>query len=201
MTFEVGIPEVATKAYADDGTNIDDLVYAVYRTDRDNLADALSEKDLHFVYQKNYSSKVVFNNGSTTIPIELINNQNYLIVFWAQVDDAWVKGTDFNLFEVKYPNEMDANSQKLEAFSGTSFITNVTSGRNEKVTLKRPFAQINLATKLPQTFEATISESSMAVVGAPVSFNAIEQIASTDVTTTAEPLNFKNAGIPCGDFK
>ena len=200
VTFEVGIPEVATKAYADDGTNIDDLVYAVYRTDQDNLADALSENDLHPVYQKNFP-KVVFNNGSTTIPIELINNQNYLIVFWAQVDDAWVKGTDFNLFEVKYPTEMDANNQKLEAFSGTSFITNVTGGRNEKVTLKRPFAQINLATKLPQTFEATISKSSMAVVGAPVSFNAIEQIASTDVTTTAEPLNFKNAVIPGGDFK
>ena len=51
VTFEVGIPENATRvAVVDNGTNINDLVYAVYRTSATSLEDAqVDELD-----EKNY---------------------------------------------------------------------------------------------------------------------------------------------------
>jgi hypothetical protein len=128
VSFEVEVPGLAqTKSGAnvkDDGTNINDLVYTVYKTDKTTEETALQTltSDMR-IYQRNQGEgETSFNGGVTKVQLELLNDQNYVVLFWAQVDDAWVKpDTDakkFDLLNITYPTSMNANDEKLEAFSG-----------------------------------------------------------------------------------
>ena len=86
VTYTVNVPEVATKAIGD-AENVNNLVYAVYRVTGEDEATAKASLTADkFVYQAAHPVK----NGKSTISLELINNQAYLVLFWAQVDDAWV---------------------------------------------------------------------------------------------------------------
>ena len=201
VTFEVSVPEVATKAgVVDDGSNIDDLVYAVYRTSATTQEDAQKANDLQLFYQKNYA-QVSFDNGSTTIPIELINDQNYLIVFWAQVNDAWVKGKfdPVNNGNITYPKDMSANNSGLAAFTNVAFLsaTEIKGGAIKRgVELERPFAQINIGTTLPENVTETVElyKSSVTVTGAGASYNPITK----EIVAGTAPVEFKLAEVPGG---
>ena len=200
VTFEVGIPEVATKAVVDDGTNINDLAYAVYRTSATTQEDAQNANDLQLFYQKNYP-QVAFDNGSTTIPIELINDQNYLIVFWAQVNDAWVKG-EFDPVKngnITYPEDMSANNSGLAAFTNVAFLSadEIKGGAIKRgVKLERPFAQINIGTTLPENVAETVElyKSSVTVTGAGASYNPITK----EIVASNDPVEFELAEVPGG---
>ena len=53
VTFEVSVPEgVATRSYTADGSNVNDLVYAVYSTEATTLEDA-QKGPLKFFYAVN----------------------------------------------------------------------------------------------------------------------------------------------------
>lgn len=201
VTFEVGVPEVATKAVVNDGSNINDLVYAVYRTSATNLEAAQSDTNLQLIYQKNYSSDP-FQDGKAIVPIELINDQNYLIVFWAQVNDAWVAGDDFNLLDgINYPTQMNANDNALAAFTNVSFLSAAdTKGGAIKrdVELSRPFAQVNIGTTLPKNVAETVelSQSSVKVTGAGEAFNPIKQA----VVAGTREVEFVLADVPGGQI-
>ena len=200
VTFEVSVPEgVATRSYTADGSNVNDLVYAVYSTEATTLEDA-QNGPLKFFYAVNETTGTSFSDGKSVVSLELLNNQNYLILFWAQSNDAWVsaQGSDIDLLHVTYPSSMSANNMHLEAFSGVAFIQNVKGARKETVKLTRPFAQINLATTMPEAFTATLSQSSMTVTDAPAYFDVKKQSAS--VETTKEPLSFTAANVPDADF-
>ena len=203
VTFEVSVPEgVATRSYTADGSNVNDLVYAVYSTEATTLEDA-QNGHLEFFYAVNETQEEgqsSFSDGKSIVSLELLNNQNYLILFWAQSNDAWVsaQGSDINLLQVTYPSSMSANNMHLEAFSGVAFIQNVKGARKETVKLTRPFAQINLATTMPEAFTATLYQSSMTVTGAPAYFDVQKQSASEK--TTEEPLSFTAANVPDADF-
>ena len=126
VTFTVNVPEVATKAIGDDVTVINDLVYAVYRTEEATLKATLENwaDATYLVYDKNVEAQA-YNNGKTTVSLELINNQNYVILFWAQQKDVWVKGDKFDLTNITYPSELktdNMNADKYAAFSGVEFL-------------------------------------------------------------------------------
>ena len=199
VTFEVGIPENATRvAVVDNGTNINDLVYAVYRTSATSLEDAQVDENIQLIYQKNYTTNP-FQGSKAVVPIELINDQNYLIVFWAQVEDAWVKGDSFNLMEIGYPAEMNANDSGLAAFTNVSFIRkeDIKGGAIKKtVELTRPFAQIRIGTTLPKNvIEAVkLKNSSVKVTGAAEAFNVLKQAAGEESCE----VEFKLAAVPDG---
>jgi hypothetical protein len=203
VTFEVAIPELATKSYDAEGKNINDLVYAVYSTKAETLEAAQTANDLKFFYAVNEklaeNGQSSFVENKSIVTLELLNDQNYLILFWAQNNDAWVnkQGGSIDLFNVTYPTSMAANNELLEAFSGVSFIKNVKGARKENVTLRRPFAQINLATTMPKAFTATLSQSDMSVAKAAESFNVATQAASD----TPKTVSFTAANVPVADFK
>lgn len=199
VTFTVSVPDVAVKGVTDDGSNINDIVYAVYKTDGETLEEAQALDNGEPFYQVNETSNASFVGGKSVVSLELINNQNYIILFWAQVSDAWVEGDDFDLTNITYPENMSANNDNLAAFSGVAFIDNVTGGLNRSVELTRPFAQINLATKMPVNYTVELDKSSMTVKGAAQSFNAMTQAASA--ATTTSDLKFGLAEVPGGEFK
>ena len=192
VTYSVEIPEVATKAtVVDDGSNINDLVYAVYRTTAQKLEDVTSD-NISLVYQKNPES-TLFEDGKTIVSLELVNDQNYVVLFWAQVADAWVAGNDFDLTSIGYPASMNANDSGLAAFAGVDFLSKVDAPASKGIELKRPFAQINVGTTLADNYTITLSKSSVTVKGAGEKFDMLTQKAegTRDVT-------FALAEVPAG---
>ena len=207
VTFEVGIPEVATKANAvvDNGTNINDLVYAVYRTSATTLEGAKADENVQLIYRKNYTANP-FQGNTAVVPIELINDQNYLIVFWAQVDDAWVEEDSFDLMRIEYPVEMNANDSGLAAFTNVSFISKeaIKGGAIKKdITLTRPFAQIRIATTLPQNVieDVVLTRSSVTVTGAAEAFNVLKQEPITGTGEEPFAAVFNLAEVPEGNIE
>ena len=203
VTFEVEIPEIATKAnVVDDGTNINDLVYAVYRTSATSLENAQNDENLQLIYQKNYETDPFKGGNQAVVPIELINDQNYLIVFWAQVSDEWVNGNSNNLMRITYPTEMLANNSNLAAFTNATFLSaaDIKGGAIKRgVTLKRPFAQIRIGTTLPKNVieDVVLTRSSVTVNGVAEAFNALKQDIVENQHTTVE---FKMAEVPYGNL-
>ena len=185
VTFTVDVPgAAATKALGDNVANINDLVYAVYRTEAEKLEDAVADMTANMlVYQKNTAS-TTFVDGKANVTIELLNDQNYVILFWAQVNDAWVAGDDFDLTNVTYPASMNANNADLAAFSGLSFIEKASGAITKDVTLTRPFAQINLGTTLPVNFTVELTTSDVTVTNAGQSFSVATQAATGNTAVT-----------------
>lgn len=198
VTFEVSVPSTATKALGDKVDHIDDLVYAVYRTTAETQEDALANMDqAQLLYAVNQGeNETQFVNGKTLVTLELLNNQNHIILFWAQVNDTWVK-EDADLLHITYPNELQSNNDNYAAFYGSAFIKNVTGTARKSVTLTRPFAQVNVATTLPENYgsKVALENSSVTIQNAGKSFSV-----ATGVSDNVE-LKFASADVPNEDFQ
>ena len=193
VTFEVSIPEVATKAVVDDGSEINKLVYDVYWTDA-SVETAPAPDQLTLLYK---GTKEVVNHA-TTIQVELMNDKNYVILFWAQRDNTWGVETDGTLLKdgVNFPDTFAANAENIEAFAGVSFLSSNNLSAKKSITLKRPFAQINLGSKLADNFTIVPTTSSMTVRNAGASFDLINQ-----VPVGKKTVEFTAAGVPGGEIK
>lgn len=198
VSFSVEVPALAvTKAdVVDNGSNINDLVYAVYKvsdeaTTLEEAVDAWSTAER--IYQVNQTT-TDFTGGRTKVDVELLNDQNYVVLFWAQVNDAWVAaGNDFDLTNITYPNNMSSSNSDLAAFSGATFVAgdDVEKNINREVILTRPFAQINIGTTLPKAFTVSFVDSKVTVRKAGKSFN----VASQTVTGNKEVV-FAESALP-----
>ena len=189
---------------------VNNLVYAVYRTDASTPEEAeramatLTSRDL--VYQYNpvaAGETTTFVDGKAHVGIELISQRSYIILFWAQVDQTWVKGTDFNLLNITYPEgTLTANSEAYAAYSGVAFVSDIRGSRAESVTLSRPFAQVNIASSSPSSAVEILSSSvkilssSVTITGAASTFNVATQTAGGDPVT----VTFEAAPTPDGQF-
>lgn len=205
VTFSVGIPELAgTKANANgigNGADINNLVYAVYKTTSDETEAFANVKPEDLVYCINPLDPkgdedgvyTYFNeNGEAHVSLELVKNQKYVVLFWAQHEQTWVSGKEFNLTDITYPDHSEknprvANSNYYEAFCGAAYIDEVTASCSKRATLTRPFAQINLATNNPEDYEVNIATSSVKVWGAADNFNVatMKATGTTDVEYVA----------------
>lgn len=164
VTLSVSLPELqtATRAYGE-GKNATNLQYAVYSLDANDAINELIEK-----------KNVVMDAAAGATPtkdlvIKLIPGTRYSIVLWA---DAYGTGTGANFpFTVemeKTANKVTVDAGKIktsddnaDAFFG-SFVINVVSASSFSITdyltdielpepnlkLKRPFAQLNIASTL-----------------------------------------------------
>ena len=164
VTYTVEVPEVATKAIGD-GNNVNQLIYAVYRVtgETEEIAKTtLQESEL--MYQK----AVLVSEGKAIVPLELIKDQSYLVLFWAQVENKWF-GVDhkFGTAGVRYPSTYVPNSDDYAAFSNVDYIS-VEGSVKKSITLTRPFGQLNIATNLPDPnlFTPVITGTQVTVEGA-----------------------------------
>ena len=202
VSFTVEVPgNAATKASGDDVvSNINNIVYAVYKTDAESLEDARTslagKTPINCVnpMAKDPSNTTAFVNNNANISIELFNDQKYIILFWAQVNQTWVEGEEFDLTNITYPEELVANSEDYAAFCGAAYVEKVKGSRSASVELTRPFAQINIASADPD-FPVEITSSRVKVTGAGQYFNVAtgEISGNTDVT-------FGTASIPTEEF-
>lgn len=133
-TFDVAVPEgISTKTIAD-GTTAKELWYQVF--DKDGNVIAGLGKTKH---------ESLLSDRQTSVSMQLVKDQTYIIVFWAQSEgQACYKFDDLSQITVDY-TAAKANEESRDAFLAVKNIT-VNGPINETVEMKRPFAQLNIGT-------------------------------------------------------
>ena len=140
VTFQLALEDAADSRAAnhdgsDDvygrGTKVDNVIVEVYNPRNGNLV-ARSENN-------------AIRNKKATVKFRLVSGQKYDFVFWAEK-----KGTDFyhtaDLRNIKVNYEGAANDENRDAFTHAEPGLYINSGGiNKDVYLKRPFAQLNIA--------------------------------------------------------
>ena len=182
VTFTVEAPgAIATKTIAD-GQNVDVVHYAVYKTNSNetHAIEISTERPLAQGF-------VPMSGKKANINFDLLQDQYYTIIFWAQVskydngqNDYYDLG-DLRAISMKKDaeNNIVGNEEGRAAFfAWYSFDTK--EHRDHVVTLKRPFAQLNLLTTLEslkpvstgQTsgYEIAIEKSTVTVQGLTSTF-------------------------------
>jgi hypothetical protein len=130
VTFSVGTPEIATRAYSD-GQTATVLQYAVYDAEGKELTDlTVTDAEIH---------------GSTTVNLQLTTGNTYSVIFWAAAENAPYT-VDFaaKTMTVDYDKAV-SNDETRDAFYKYHTFT-VKGAQTETIELKRPFAQLNIGT-------------------------------------------------------
>lgn len=157
MTYSVQPPvQFITKAGEGDKINV--LWYGVYH----------KKTDGSYVYMEDMSAFVEITDPSDIkVPVTLIRNQEYKLVFVAQHRSMTDQRTNAYTYKINYEtgdmalNSPLADGECLDAFVKVDTVGPVLGNENRHITLERPFAQINIATsatELPSTFDITLSE-------------------------------------------
>ena len=203
VTFTVEAPgALATKgttinagATIADGTNVNEVHYAVYKTNsgEDYSIDNSGEIDGPLA-----QGVVPMDNRKASMKFDLLQDQEYTVLFWAQVKDAG-HYTLGDLRTIEVASVVDGNDETRAAFYAR-YDFQTYEHKDHKVTLRRPFAQLNLLTTAEsltpfQTGQTTgytidVKTSEVLVTGLSTTFNTLTGLApagdETFVFETAE---------------
>ena len=207
VTFTVETPAaLQTKAIAD-GMNVDELIYEVWLTptlgDLSNGAQKLYQEDKEMTVQN--------GENKTIITLDLVNDQKYTVLLWAQVAGTGVYNTT-ELNDVHYNSTeagaYAANDENLAAFYGVAYVDDGKTVKIDgteapaRVELRRPFAQVNLGTRNTSTetgtttgYTISIEESNMILRNVPNRFNVANGATSVDDDFTM--IEFSLSTAPC----
>ena len=134
VTYTVQMPgALATK------TDGDGFIahYEVYRQGEVNNGEALPI----------YEGSEPFANGSASIELEFVKDQNFVVLFWAQKEGVTAYNiADLRKVSISTASKLTANNDDYEVFAGNDTVINCQSQKNGEVSLVRPVAQINIAT-------------------------------------------------------
>ena len=180
VTFNAQLPAGLQTRVAGDGLTATTLSYAVYEEGK--TTPVITSED-----------EVTFENRQASVSLRLAKGKTYDFLFWA---DAYGKGdaknpytVDFNTqtLTVNYDNAL-SNDESRDAFFGKATVE-VKGAVSENITLKRPFAQLNIGTNdmvAAQTagLKTDALQSSVTVLGIFSSMNLMTGMVdgSTDVT-------------------
>lgn len=181
VTFTVNAGDVATRADIADGTNVDILYWEIYK---DVTAAPLGEGSV-----KKTSDKIF------TVELKLLADQDYTIIFWAEVENAGHYNTEDlrNVEIVSYDDEMANDESRAAFFRVYEFSTENGKAINEDVYLYRPFSQINLGTTTYATSftggNVVVDTTEMTVTNIATSFNTLDGVGEgeQEVTFQAAP--------------
>ena len=179
-----------TKAFAD-GTTVDKLYAGIYELGADGSFTWVAD---------NSSAPVTISSKTATVTFsgKLQRGKSYRVVSWAQKSGApytidWaVSGTAGPVVTATATG--DANDEGRDAFFGIYDTGEVTSNidlTNSPITLKRPFAQINVLVPNGSISDASAAvSSSMTVAQAPTKLNL-----ATKATSSPADWTFNTAAI------
>ena len=195
VTFTIEAPAaMQTKAIAD-GQNVDQLVYEVWLTPTlGNL-----ETDAQKLYQAvaPMTSDGTVNKAELTL--DLVNDQKFTVLFWAQVAHTY-DTRELTAVRYKDLDALKANDESLAAFYGVAYVKDGRhvkvdeSSASAQVSLKRPFAQLNLCTLNTSTaYVVDMVESEVIVENVPTVFNVVNGV--EDVNSYAK-VTFDMAAVP-----
>lgn len=191
VTFEVENPVAATKAIGD-GTTAKQLYYQVF--------DAAGKPIAGLPVQSKELTSL-----KTTVSFQLIKDQKYNFVFWAQTPTSGyytIDGTEgLKKITANYEGKK-SNDENFDAFYAVEKNLTINGPVTKTISLKRPFAQINVATtdvlKAGETTSKVNFDGAMAAVtvkDVPTVFSPL-----TDGFSESADVAFASAAIPEGDF-
>ena len=195
VTFTVEAPAaLQTRAIAD-GLNVNELVYEVWLTE--TLGDLT--QNAQRLYQAKTDMAVENGVNKATLTLDLVNDQKFTVLFWAQVKEA-AAYTTAKLTEVTYAkNEYNSNDESLAAFYAVAYVNDSkhvekdgTTAADSKVSLRRPFSQLNLGTLNTSTAYTVALEKSMVTVE---NVNTVFNVATSEATQPVAK-TFKMAAVP-----
>ena len=133
VSFNVDMEGPQASRAIGDGLTVDQLIFAVY--DKNGV-------EIQSLRQPN----VAVSNKGAVVKTRLVKGQEYQFVFWAQKSGQshYTLNTDGELV-VNYQNS-PANDETRDAFYHHEPTFKVSGSFSKNVTLKRPFAQLNLGT-------------------------------------------------------
>ena len=197
VTFTVEAPgAIATKAIAD-GKNVNEVHYAVYKTDS---GVDYSIDDSGTIDGPLAQGFVPMENKRASINFDLLQDQKYTVIFWAQVAGAGHYNLgDLRTIEVQ--KVVNGNDETRAAFYAR-YDFSTYEHRDHEVTLKRPFAQLNLLTTAKsltpeqtgqaQGYTIDVKKSEVSVIGLSNTFNTLTGLAPAG----EETFQFKMAATP-----
>ena len=193
VSYSVALPGASTKAIGD-GTNVNQLVYEVWKVGEDGNITDLSTR----LYQKTINVAPTAEK-KWIVSLNLVQNQYYKVLFWAQVQkEAGFENYDTDeLRNVHYAFDVtkaySSNQEDYAAFYGTKNLSTFSTPQGETITLTRPFGQLNIGTtnNADETeYTVALSQSSVEVT-VPTSFNV-----ATSETSGETKVNFNLANVP-----
>ena len=136
VSFSIDVENFSTSRTISDGQGATQLMYAVFS----NTGELIISK----VVKDNV--KTLTTTAGYSMSISLAKGQLYKAVFWAQNPNcnAYTISDDMQL-TVNY--EGINNDELRDAFYGTTEVFKVTNGSSISVVMKRPFAQVNVASQ------------------------------------------------------
>ena len=190
VTYQITLP-AAPQTKGENGYSSYDLHYEVYKT---SDVEALSEAQFLF------DETVTMNGNTTTVSLELLNDQNYTVLFWANQ-----AGTDY--YAVADNNQSDllnlqmnldgikSNNDDRDAFCAVDLLAKNTQSQTKEVKLVRPFSQVNIGTVLAtDKFDIIPQRSQVTIKGVPTAFN----VATGSSVGTLTDITFAEAVVPAG---
>ena len=182
VTLTVEAPgAVQTRAIAD-GMTVDTLVYEVW----------INGQTTERLYQDKVAMEHANGMNTAKVSVELLQDQEYTVLFWAHKSGIYNTNDLTNVTYAATANENGelyaANNEELDAFYACKTL-NSESGDKVTVTLRRPFAQLNLGTlNKADKYNIELDKSKITVVGAANAFNVMSGEAS-GVTTLEFSMN------------
>lgn len=180
---------IATRAISD-GTGAKKLVYAVYNANGE-LIKTIANADVNGQIVDNSA----FDNGLTeNVTITLAKGQQYTVAFWAQ-NPTCTAYTTTDLKNVTIDYEGLNNDETRDAFFKAETFT-VTGSTKIDVTLRRPFAQINVGVteedwNAAKNSEIEIMSSSVVIENAATAINLL-----TGAVSEPQKVSYKLSTIP-----
>ena len=177
VQFTVNMEGALESRTISDGTGANTLMYGVF--------EKVSDTEMKQVIDKTVISNVegLIGDGYR-MSISLLRGKTYQVVFWAQNSncEAYTVGDDMKV-GVKYTGIN--NDELRDAFFATQQVT-VASNSTVNVTLKRPFAQINVGAfktdyEYAQSLGVTVNQSKATIKNVPNQIDLLTGIASGSV--------------------
>ena len=117
---------------------------------------------------------------SASVTLTLSKSQDYRVAFFAMREGAYdVAFADNNVAKFSFKRGLKANDASLDAFFAVLDVTSASTSYN--VTMKRPFAQLNVLAANADVPTGQNSFSSAMTVQAPASFDLYAGVAGSDV--------------------
>lgn len=192
VSFSIEVPGAPVTKGIGDGTTVKTLYYQAFDADG-NAIEGLGVQT------------TPIENKTATVNFELIKEQTYNFVFWAQTDAEGyytINATEgLKNITANYKGK-SSNDENFDAFYAVKNIT-VSGPISETVELKRPFAQINIGStgtiktgEASRTIDFTGATSTVTVKGIPTVFSPLK----TEPFGTAKNITFAEAAIPGGEI-
>ena len=180
VTYTITLPEtVQTKG--ESGYDSYDLYYEVYKTLDPNGAELL--------FQNNENEPIVMEENTYELTLDLLNNQDYTILFWANKSGAIDENNQpyFDISDLRNVviKSCASNNDDRDAFCGMDQIEGHAAGPGKTVTLTRPFAQVNLATLVNNSnYDIDVVSSLVTFKQIPSVYNVFDRSVSDEADVT-----------------